>query len=321
MYKATDLGTFFALGLNNKGQMVGVDNHRACIWSNGKRTYLPPAPGGDGAGSYLNDAGDVVGTAEVRYGTKSGPHHAILWHNGKTRILSKEAGVNWGLGTGLNNRGEAIGKAGNYNALLYSNGKVRVLPMPAEVIQCEANGINDRGEIIGNLSMGKEGGPYVWRQGHITLLQKVAQAQNVPVVPFISGAINNRGEIVGYGSKRETQDNHTPVAADSFLNDLHAYLYRDGVITDLSGFDGRLQTYSIYINDDGLIVGAMNGYSFVIYKGKRYDLAPLVQNLSDWQLIEVKALNTRGQILALGLNKHNNRMSRDFLLTPVESKP
>jgi probable HAF family extracellular repeat protein len=179
-------GTFTEIGapgsitvgfaINNSGEVTGILNNSAFLYSKGNIVSL--GAGNGSAGNAINDSGQVVGRAYngaflYDNGTISylGAHgsdaiainasgqvtgfdgvaDAFLYSNG-TMIDLGNLGGQFSFGLGINNRGEVVGTsmtgAGSWSAFLYKNGTMSDIT-PAGWSNTRATGINDRGDIVG----------------------------------------------------------------------------------------------------------------------------------------------------------------------------
>lgn len=176
-----------ALSINNAGQIIGD-----CHWTARRvgpigpflydsrtkaTTVLPvPAPYRRGWASHINDNGQVIGDVSM----PDGNSHAVLWRGNHIQDLGTPPGYPISIGSGLNNRGEAVGHCfigadsvkgfllmhtGGQNplrryldrdterAFVYQNGKMQdlntLIPRDADWILENARDINDRGQIVG----------------------------------------------------------------------------------------------------------------------------------------------------------------------------
>jgi probable HAF family extracellular repeat protein len=103
---------------------------------------------------WLNDAGDVVGSADLPGGQI---HHAVLWKKGKLHDLGTVDGDACSRGRGLNARGQVVGGSSDchnfLHAFLWEDGGPMVdlntlIPPGSGVQLTNAFNINDRGEIL-----------------------------------------------------------------------------------------------------------------------------------------------------------------------------
>jgi probable HAF family extracellular repeat protein len=112
--------------------------------------------------------------------------------------------------------------------------------------------------------------------------------------------INNTGQIAGYSYT-------TGDAA------IHAFLYSDGVMTDLGTVPGGSQSYAHDINDAGQIVGNTDTGAFLYNGGVMTDLNSLIDQASAWTLQAANAINDNGQIVGYGI--HFNRSAKMGTIT------
>jgi probable HAF family extracellular repeat protein len=105
--------------------------------------------------------------------------------------------------------------------------------------RCVGRGINTAGDVVG-----EEAGPFAFT--YLAFLVRGDERVRIP--PFAEGvssfanAINDLGEVVG----------EAEVAPDV----LHAFVFRDGTMTDLGIFRGGQYSYALAINNRSQIVGA-----------------------------------------------------------------
>lgn len=130
--------------------------------------------------------------------------------------------------------------------------------------------------------------------------------QNVGVLPgqpaSVATAINNLGQIVGYGN--------TGGAAP------HAFLFSGGSMQNLAAGEADA------INNLGQVVGeALIGssayHAFLYSGGTLQDLNNLIPSNSGWTLTEATGMNDSGQICGYGFNPSGQ--SRAFLLTRISA--
>jgi probable HAF family extracellular repeat protein len=128
----------------------------------------------------------------------------------------------------------------------------------------------------------------------------------------VASAINERGDVAGYS------DTVVPKPGDSTLR--HAFLFRDGAISDL-GTLGGLTSYARAISNSGVVVGNSlyapgnsTDHAFVWTAGQMLDLNELISAASGWVLRQGLGINDLGQITGWGYLRDQ---PRGFLLTPV----
>jgi probable HAF family extracellular repeat protein len=153
----TDLGTLggtwsFALGVNNRGQVVGSSSldgefndysQHAFLWQDGAMTDLGTLGGGSAYASAINDRGQVVGTSR----TAGGARHAFLWQDGVMTDLGT-LGELESYSFDINECGQVIGRFDGRPVLWETSGLIVALGTPGEG-DSEAVAINDQGQIVG----------------------------------------------------------------------------------------------------------------------------------------------------------------------------
>jgi probable HAF family extracellular repeat protein len=119
-------------------------------------------------------------------------------------------------------------------------------------------------------------------------------------------AINERGQVVGYANTSTAW---------------RAFLYSDGVMTDLGTLSNRTDSFALDINGAGTVVGyASTNYErslAVVYQdGVMHDLNNLTRGRFGHTLETANAIDEAGQIAVTGRSRTTGLL-RAFLLTPI----
>ena len=287
----------------------------------------------------INASGQVVGTARVPPFTA----HPFLWQNGTITDLDPRGSEGQGA-RGINDLGQVVGEmrappSFRLHAVMWQNGTVIDLGSQFGA----PSDINNSSQIVGSI------GAVLWQNGTVTDLNTR--------LPTNSGwhlqaatAINDAGQIVGYGSTANGTrafllDNHAITDLSTLggnsseatgINnrgvvvgfsktatggETHAFLWQHGTLTDLGTLGGDT-SQARGINELGQVVGESTVISrnpsergFLWQNGAMIDLNTLIDPLippnTGWVLARAYALNNAGQIVGDG--GHNGR-GRAFLL-------
>jgi probable HAF family extracellular repeat protein len=237
-YSITDFGTLggtmsTACGINDRGQVVGKSATAAgpihtFLWEGGTMTDLGTLPQLlFSEARAINNRGQVVGDS-----TAAGvpPFHAALWENGTVTPLGVLPGGFASFAIGINNRAQVVGASRTANrdvhAFLWQDDTITDLgtlggtssvvqpPLPASCnLQPHpgafggavvgafslANGINNRGQVVGrSIATGGADHAFIWHKGVMTDLNN-SISPNSGWLLIEAAAINNAGEIVGFG--------------------------------------------------------------------------------------------------------------------------
>jgi probable HAF family extracellular repeat protein len=176
-----DLGTLggtngFAQCANRRHQVIGMSsvtaNPAACdfpvfnaggpgchafFWEDGVIKDLGTLGGDNSEAIWLNDAGDVVGSADLAGPTGNQTHDAVLWRQGEIHDLGTVPGDPCSRGRGLNSHGQVVGGSSDchnfLHAFVWEEGgpmlDLNTLIAPGSGYQLtNAFNINDSGEIL-----------------------------------------------------------------------------------------------------------------------------------------------------------------------------
>lgn len=140
---------------------------------------------------------------------------------------------NQSIANAVNTRGVVVGQDSASAAFLWRRGEVTDLGIGGVSAALD---INNRDEVVGYRLVGENARAFLWRRGTVV---------DIGTLPgggvSYAQAINDRGEVVGWSE-----------AADGRL---HAFHWRDGVLTDLGGEGQPSLAYDI--DDAGRVVGVI----------------------------------------------------------------
>jgi probable HAF family extracellular repeat protein len=247
-------GAITANGINDLGQVVGDAVNggvtHAFLSSGDTLTTL----GGQYSESHANDInndGIAVGSVSP---TAGGGQRPVLY-DGNATIIVGTLGGQFGVATAINDARQIVGESdtanGNFHAFLFNNGVINDLGTLGGD-NSHASGINEAGHVVGWAQVA-DGTPHAFFYNGGAL-------QDLGVLPGFTASwatgINSSGQIVGFLGVVES-------GATAF--EQHAFLYEDGVMTDLNTLvdpdSGWILTSALAINDNGEIIGygTLNG--------------------------------------------------------------
>jgi probable HAF family extracellular repeat protein len=184
----------------------------------------------------INDYDQVIGESSL-----SGDQevHICLYENGCLVDISRLYGLGppanytaWG--NAINNRGQIAANISNGHAAILSRGQVFDLGLGGDY--STSLDMNDFGQTVGYYSSDGLQRAFSYNHGTVTLL-----GSNGPQAISFATGINNSGVVVG-------------CAADSYTIPDHAFIYSNGVTTNLTPF-GNSESYALGINNIGQVVG------------------------------------------------------------------
>jgi probable HAF family extracellular repeat protein len=311
-----DENTYVA-AINKGGSIAATVSTNAALFDPDLvATPLPTlVPGGWATAMAVNTRGTVAGSANAANGLE----RAVLWRKGKVVNLGTLPGdKNYNsYAAALNNVGQVLVTEysdDNYaRSFVWASGsKTEIAGLPGST-SVYATGLNDAGHIAGytNIASDRSAHSYLIRDGVTIDLGALAPGGRIAAM-----AINADDMIVGGAALGPVTDDSRPP--------LHAFAWKDGVMTDLGNFTGN-NTIAYAVNRKGAVVGAAflldsatpdDSVAFVHEGLKMVDLNKrLDADSAGWQLKMAYGIDDAGQIIGTGTL---NGVSRSFLATPVK---
>jgi probable HAF family extracellular repeat protein len=269
----------FAASVNNAGQVAGYSPvigetfTRAYVWQNGVMHEIGTLGGESNFANAINNAGQVVGESFTGDPKAPSTLHAFVYDTATGVMKDIDTlGASYSDAFAINDRGQIAGEVfpitvdGGTRAFLYDNGamvNLGVLPggNPNAFALSYARGINNLGQVVGSSTVGLVD-PFNESLYHGFLYASGAMTDlgTLPGGTMSDAAdINDLGQIVGSADTLDASGNLVT----------HAYLFEDGVMTDLNDLIdpslGVLLAYATGINEKGQIVGGSgnrNGQGF-----------------------------------------------------------
>jgi probable HAF family extracellular repeat protein len=319
-----------ATAINKKGEvvgrsgngvidpLVGVEELRALVWKDGQMIDLGTLGGNHSIAEDINDRGQAVGTSvnaipdpfSLLYAlagfTNGTQTRAFRWEKGQMQDLGTLGGPD-AEGFNINRRGQVFGVSYSSSTPDPVTGLPPLHPFvwteetgmkdlgslggAMGAVNCECGGFNNRGQAIGmsDLAGDTVADPFFWDgQNLIDLF-----TSSVGGSPLSPNALNDAGEIAGGA----VFPNHP----------FDAFLWKNGVVTDLGTVDGDGCSWARAMNNRGQVVGqsfACDGsvvHSFLWEDGSIVDLNMLIPTSVSMQLVDPVSINDRGEIAGLGV--------------------
>ncbi len=265
-------------------------------------TDLGSLPGASGFEARdINSSGQIVGI--YRGGS-------FFYSQGRMTRLDTGVGTaindagqtpNGGLvDTDINDRGQTVGVQSYpqsdgppfIHATLTTDGTAIDIHTLTPRWSSEAQGVNNRGQVVGLLNSSDGASPFFYSDGMMIDLGLRHRA---------AYAVNDHGQVVG----------------GAWSASVGAFLYDDGVVTELGSLGGTWSA-AFDINLSGDIVGeASTGteyHAFLYRDGQMNDLNDLIPPDTGWTLVGAYGINSRSEIVGRGFMSDGEQ--RAFVLRP-----
>lgn len=255
------------------GDIVGQD---AFLYFRGTLSDLGTLGGAIACGKGINSPGQVVG-----YSTLTGTindvenNHAFLYAHGVLHDLGTltgpdPLGSNDSAATAINDAGQVTGYSSfsgrntlPTHAFVFSHGVMRDIGTLGGLISV-GQGINDSSEVAGISSLNAQGidHAFLYSDGVMQDLGTLGGSDPQGSIPSGAVAINSAGLITGYS-----------YLAPGFQGPFHAFLYRNGTMTDLNAaIDASTPLPAgVYLmegwamnNEGAILATASNGHLYVL---------------------------------------------------------
>lgn len=303
-YTLTPLGAqtpseYRPLDINEAGQVVGTAA-QAFLWHNGQLAAL-----GLTSAYAINDHGHIAGSHDGA---------AVVWRNGAvTVVYSKAGGSAWAAG--INNQGHVVGSwrsrfvgtGSRAEGTVFLHRDGATIELVASATNAEARAINETGWVVADT------GSYHPNNGRRALLFRNGESLRIGAGTvanaweLTANDVNDRGQVVG--------------------GPYNAYVWKEGVFTNLDPTPNQLTTEARSINEEGVIVGWGQFYDplapfepnagAIWRSGHMTDLNDLLVG-SEWKILRATAINNRGQIVGWAKQRTSGLIGAVLLNPPAQ---
>jgi probable HAF family extracellular repeat protein len=306
----------WAYGLNGSGQVVGLANGQATLWSGGTSTDLGTLGGPTSIAYSINNAGQIAGVAYDAGLNR----RAALWAGGPANDLGTLAGGSFAAAQSINDLGQVVGFSGlaanplAFSATLWSGGVATDLGGLGGLGTASlAQGINNAGQVVGVSDTAGSGGYHaaLWSAGSITDLGTLGGNNSWAF------GINESGLAVGWGELMDYVTYHATVWGPG------------GTTTDLGTLAGGNLSQAYAVNNVGDVVGFSNLDPTSTLTYATLWSAGTVINLNDylaaneqangWVLTAALAINDQGWIIANADNLFTGETMAYLFMVPEPS--
>jgi len=323
----SDSGLVAGLSENGIDPLTGNPAQEAILWGeDGSLTDLGTLGGNESTANAVNNRGEVAGGAlnaisddpyaGIFYVPGATQVHAFRWTKSQGMQDLGTLGGNDSTALFMNERGQIAGESFTDTTVNPSTGFPTLAPFFWENgkmlnlgtlggLYGEAYAMNNRGQVVGfsDLAGDQTEHPFIW-----------SKSEGMKDLGTLGGDyghadyINDEGYVVGYNN-----------TADGTAG---AFLWRDGVMTNLGTLGTNTASESYGVNSRGQVVGGMfaNGVDLRAFLwedgGPMVDLNTLIPANPDLELDNAPYINDRGEIAGQGT--FSNGDVHAFVLIPCD---
>lgn len=273
--------------INQTGQVVGYvtaadGSEQGFVWTAGQMAMLPTLVGNSRARA-LNDHSQIVGGASAASG--SADPRAVLWQSGAIQDLTTLGGPKLTVSYGINNAGQILVGTGT-SGYLWEDGVLRSLGFEG------GNAINESGQVAGAQNTGQSDANgsifhgVFWEDGTIHDLGTLGGKRSVAY------DLNDAGLVVGAANRAESLLGGADTACYWDAIGIHR-IPIGGEVSLAFGVNNLAQIVGQYS-------AGPNGHAFLYSDGIATDLNDLIDPSSGWSLLVAKDINDQGQIIGQG---------------------
>ena len=322
----------------------GLPEVRAVLWKGGTIKDLGTLGGSQSFSQAINDHGQIIGLAlndipdpysyfyEFLYLSPNGTQtRAFVWDEKDGMQDIGTLGGPDAFPSVINQRGQVAGFSyinsipnettglPTFHPFLWEKGKgMKDLGSFGGTQTASVNGLNERGEVVGGLLLpgNQINHPFLWDGAK--LVDLIAPPFGGPG-PGEASWINETGEVVG-GASLPTLCPNEP----RYIQ--HAFLWRNGTITDLGALTATPNSAAVFINSKSHVVGMsfscdqLSASAFLWEQGSIVDLNTLIPPDSEFQLFWAGYIADNGEIGAFG-NLSNGDTHAVLLIPCDENHP
>jgi probable HAF family extracellular repeat protein len=295
----TDLGTLgglrsMAFAINEAGAIVGESEtatgwSHAFLWEGGAMTDLGTLGGRSSYAVSVNARGAVVGVSELA----GGGAHLVVWTHDTIHDLGTLGAQNV-FPSAIGATGQIVGQlfiGGVWTGFSWSDGTLTLLPaLPGG--QSSADAVNPQGEIVGTSTVNDP-------QGNSTI-SSVLWKRDGSVIDL--GTLGMKAALGGPGASGINPGSQVVGASLTAEGFLHAFLWRNGVMTDLGTLPGATLSAAAAISASGDIAGYVSSptgpHAALWRAGTLIDLGTLSGDLES----VANGINSHGQVVGWSSN-------------------
>jgi uncharacterized membrane protein len=233
-------------GVNNSGMIIGTSGSRPAVFAPSVNTTTLVGDLLSGPAKAINNSGQVAGYFFPNRDGKGDPHGFVFDRDRGLADLGcvPNGGGCYSVATAINESGQVVGQS-NQGAFIYWAGTMQTFGGASAV----AYSVNNHGDVVGVYWNGFVYRAFIYSKGVFTEITDDYSSQYSNALD-----INDQGQIVG---SIQLPPDSTCRSCNDYWQ-AHAFVYRNGTLTDLNTLlpdQGWYLQYANAINNNGQIVG------------------------------------------------------------------